>query len=844
MSNMTLTPLIFEFESYQFNPSEKRADFFYAVKFSEGEGLHFKETLVFPDAVPFNAVPEQALQRILQGLHLMLGISYYKTYCPKKISIPYLLSFKEAEFWNAVYKKGLGEFYYRNGLSLDNAPEFYGQETKNRESLRIVVQDRALLGIGGGKDSIVAAEALKSSNYAFTSFVVETQKASEIINQVVTAVDRDALIIKRVLDEQLFQSLPGAYNGHVPISAIIAWIGLLAGVLYGYKYVVVANEQSSNFGNVEYEGMEINHQWSKSSEFEILFQEYVAENITADVVYFSLLRQFSELRIAKLFTKFPQYFDKFSSCNRNFSIQKERPEHSLWCGECPKCAFAFLMFAAWMDQTALLKIFSKNLLEDRDLTPLFRDILGFGDIKPFDCVGAFDEAKAALFLASKNWGNTYIIRNFLPRIENSENLVKNSMRTVRADTIPTKFRFIGMEKVLILGYGKEGKVSERFIKKYYPAIEIGIADKTQGEDYLGKQAEYDIVVKTPGIPKALVAVPYVTGTNLFFAYNKRPVVIGVTGSKGKSTTASLIFAMLQQGGKSVRLAGNIGIPALETVLEDYPADEMIVLEMSSYQLDDCEFSPHIAVITNLFPEHMNYHGSETAYYQAKKRIIKFQTEQDFFVYNQNDKMLQLWADEVCSQAVPFDEAAVLPETMLLQGAHNKANIYAAATVAKLLGVAADKIKEAVETFRPLPHRLQCVGNYQGIDFYDDAISTTPESTIMAIRTVPNVKTILLGGEDRGYDFTLLEKEIREANIENVVLFPETGKRMLLSKEGLNVLETKDMREAVAFAYKYTPKGAATLLSCASPSYSLWKNFEEKGDLFQYWVKELGDSSKI
>ncbi len=173
----------------------------------------------------------------------------------------------------------------------------------------------------------------------------------------------------------------------------------------------------------------------------------------------------------------------------------------------------------------------------------------------------------------------------------------------------------------------------------------------------------------------------------------------------------------------------------------------------------------------------------------------------------------------------------------LLGFHNVKNIQAAIQVTRLLNISDSAIKTAIKNFKSLPHRLEPVGIYNGIQFYDDAISTTPESTIMAIRSIPKIGTIFLGGTDRGYDFGELEKTLKTYNIRNIILFPESGSRILKSRTGLNVLETKNMKDAVDFAFKNTPNGQVCLLSTASPSYSVWKNFEEKGSEFQKYIKQ-------
>lgn len=398
-------------------------------------------------------------------------------------------------------------------------------------------------------------------------------------------------------------------------------------------------------------------------------------------------------------------------------------------------------------------------------------------------------------------------------------------------------------KILILGYGKEGQATERFLKKYVPAAEIGIADKNLSPDYLEEQKNYDLVIKTPGIPKRLVTKPYITATNIFLA-NTNNMVIGVTGTKGKSTTVSLIYSIIKQAGKAVHLIGNIGQPMLNEMLKKIGKNDIFVCEFSSYQLDDIKYSPHIAVVLDLFPEHMNYHGDIKSYYRAKKNIIAFFTSKDYFVYNPRFEELKVWAEETICRTIPFEQnIPIKDEDIPLIGEHNKENIKAAVTVAHLLNIENDVIVEAIKKFKPLPHRLQMIGKFKKIIFYDDAISTTPESTIFAIKSLKDIGTIFLGGEDRGYIFDELVKTIFDYKIPNLVLFPNSCNKIFKIIE-LNklqplprLLKTKSMEEAVKFAYKYTPQGKICLLSNASPSYSLWKNFEEKGDQFQFFVKK-------
>ncbi|MFA6422167.1 MAG: UDP-N-acetylmuramoyl-L-alanine--D-glutamate ligase [Candidatus Buchananbacteria bacterium] len=831
-----IKPKYFEFTSYKIEPVKNRISFGYKIEFLNSKPLLFTEILEFPKPFKLDKIPAQLLKNSLANLHLILGISYFKLYCPPEFKMKYKLNKEGADFWHAVYQKGLGEFLYQNKLDPKIIPQFPSQKKSEFESVYYQRKSRSLVGIGGGKDSLVVAELMKENKMDFTGWIVETNFDSQLIKNVISKLDIDSLKIKRLLDRKIFEKHPDSFNGHIPISAVLAFIGVLTGIIYDYKNIVVSNEYSSNFGNIKYKGLEINHQWSKSAEFEKMFQDYCKKYIAQNVNYFSALRPFYEIRIAELLSKYPKYLSTFSSCNRNFKISGHSDK--LWCGECPKCIYTFLLLSAFLSKEKLVKIFGKNLFDDLKLLSLFKDVLGWGKMKPFDCVGTFDEARAALYLAKDKYKNESIVKELSKfEIKNPEQLLKKVFGTYQSEAkMPTAFKFLGIKNVLIVGYGNEGKVTKKYLSQKYPKLKIGIADQKDGDNYLKKQSDFDLAIKTPGIPKEKISIPYTTATNLFFSQIKN-LTIGITGTKGKSTTASLIYDILKTAGKKVRLLGNIGNPMLEVLSKPIDPKEVFVLELSSYQLDDLEFSPNIAVVLNLFPEHMNYHGNIDKYYIAKKNIINYQGSEDYFIYNSKFLGLKEWAKDSAAKKVIFEKESLNFDSKLL-GEHNKSNILAAAKVAKILKISDTIIKRAVLNFQPLPHRLEFVGEFKKIKFYDDAISTTPESTIMAIKSLPKIGTIFLGGEDRGYDFKELEKEVIKAGIKNVVLFPETGKRMFKNGGALNILRTNKMEEAVKFAYKNTKPGEICLLSTASPSYSLWKNFEEKGSEFKKAVKKL------
>lgn len=397
------------------------------------------------------------------------------------------------------------------------------------------------------------------------------------------------------------------------------------------------------------------------------------------------------------------------------------------------------------------------------------------------------------------------------------------------------------KKILIVGYGIEGKSVEAFLKRKIPRVTIGITDQSSGPYYLEKQHEYDLAIKSPGVKKSLITIPYTTATNIFFA-NIQNKIIAVTGSKGKSTTTSLIHHILITSGKKSHLVGNVGVCALELLMSPINKSDSIVIELSSYQLDDIGYSPHIAVITSIFPEHMDYHGSIDLYYSAKKKILSYSSPDDIVIFNSKYEYVKQWMRSVSCKKIDVRGLLLGEVQTELIGEHNHENILLAYATTKELGISHLQTLNAISTFKSLPHRLEKVGMYNGILFYNDAISTTPESTIAAINSLSSIDTLLLGGQDRGYNFTQLVDRIMQSSISNLVLFPESSEKMhkILQSRSINtfnILKTDKMKEAVSFAFKHTKKGCICLLSTASPSYSVWKNYIEKGNMFKKYIAE-------
>ena len=285
---------------------------------------------------------------------------------------------------------------------------------------------KVLVGIGGGKDSIVALELLK--DYERTGFILETGKEYSVARDVVKVAEVPLSLISRTLDPKIYEGIPGSFGGHLPISIIYAFLGVLEAAISKQAYLVVGNEYSSSFGTIVENGEEVNHQWSKSVEFETIFQAYVKENLTTDITYFSLLRPFMKFAsLNNLPNWAKKYFETFSSCNRNFAHTHDGKR---WCGECPKCASAFY-FCPLFASVRSVENFPKNLFTETSLLPLFKDLLGFGTMKPFDCVGTFEESQVALARSREMWGDTLVLQELMSLLDQkvlSTEVLKSSQR--------------------------------------------------------------------------------------------------------------------------------------------------------------------------------------------------------------------------------------------------------------------------------------------------------------------------------------------------------------------------------------------------------------------------------
>jgi hypothetical protein len=383
--------------------------------FDQGEELI--ERVRFPAAPAVSADRKHAFEAALKLLHLVAGVSYYKAGVPPTIELadgP--LDDATADLLDALYLHGLAEFAYRNGLDLRGRIAFpRSGAIAEKAAAALHLPQRTLVPIGGGKDSLVAVEAIKHVGGQATAVWVGT---SPLIAACAERTGLPTLNIQRELAPGLFElNRLGAWNGHIPVTAVNSAILAVAAILYGYDSIAFANERSASAATLEYEGQQVNHQWSKGHAFETLLGDWLHSHVAADLNYFSLLRPYSELAITRAFAKLTPYFDVFSSCNRNFKILGPKPADR-WCGHCPKCHFVFLALAPFLPKPRLLAIFGRNLLDDDTQAAGFDALLEYRDHKPFECVGEGAEARAAMYALSQRpeWQEDALVARFRSEI--------------------------------------------------------------------------------------------------------------------------------------------------------------------------------------------------------------------------------------------------------------------------------------------------------------------------------------------------------------------------------------------------------------------------------------------
>lgn len=431
-------------------------------------------------------------------------------------------------------------------------------------------------------------------------------------------------------------------------------------------------------------------------------------------------------------------------------------------------------------------------------------------------------------------------------------------------------------KVAILGYGSQGKTA----CEYWGGLghDITVCDKDTsldlpanvksklGADYLKGLDDFDLIVRSPSVhPKEIkeannaeIYNKVTSVTNEFFKVCPSQNIIGVTGTKGKGTTSTLVAKMLEAAGKRVHIGGNIGTPPLELLKNDIKFDDWVVLELANFQIFDLRYSPKIAVCVMMVPEHLDWHTDVEEYYNAKKPLFRNQTETDIAIYYAKNEFSKAIASESPGELIPYyhEPGAIIDNDdviidgqnicavseIKLLGKHNWQNVCAATTAVWQISQDVDAIRSVITTFSGMEHRLELVRELQGVKYYDDSFGTTPETAIVAIQAFAQPKVVILGGSDKGASFAELAKAVAGNNVSKAVLIGVTAPKIKeqLDKIGFDnyVLGPDKMPKIVDLAKSLAQPGDIVLLSTGCASFGLFKNYKDRAEQFVKAVNSL------
>lgn len=442
--------------------------------------------------------------------------------------------------------------------------------------------------------------------------------------------------------------------------------------------------------------------------------------------------------------------------------------------------------------------------------------------------------------------------------------------------------FLAGKKVAILGFGKEGKSTFNYIRKHNPGFKLFVLDRNEnlieenpflrgdmltrviaGYTYLDSLKDYDVIIKSPGISLKDIDISRfeqnITSQIQIVLDCYKSQIIGITGTKGKSTTSSMLYKVLKDQNVDTLLLGNIGVPVFD-YLDDIKDSTKVIIEMSIAQLEFIKTSPHIGVILNLFEDHLDHAGSVEHYHECKMHIVEYQSRIDYAVYCEDNVALDnlIKAKRIDSQIIKYKFATGkhdsdtiycddnyiyyknkpiynVNDDRNLIGRYNLNNVMAVLAVVNILGLSNNIASKSINEFKPLEHRLEPVGTYDGVTYYNDSIATIPEATINAIESLGIVNTLIFGGMDRGIHYEELVEYLKNSSVENLICMPDTGYKIGSQITNKNVYKAENLEQAVDIAKRITKKGMICLMSPAASSYNQFKNFEEKGTRFKELV---------
>jgi len=439
------------FETFRFLAREIDDRGRVSLRYALDDEIEFVERFELPEGTRVSDADRERVDGILSLLHWAAGVSYYKAAAPPRVECEAGAPPPAAgQLLDALYSEGLGEFAFTNELPALPRPQFPTGAAVPSAASKDGASGRTLVPIGGGKDSVVALDIVRRVGAEPALFSVGD--AGPIARTAAVA-GLEHLIVRRRLDPRLAElNRAGALNGHVPITAIVSCAAILTAALGGFGAVAMANERSASHGNVSWDGVDVNHQFSKSVRVEGLMRAALAE-LGAEVDYFSVLRPASELAIARAFARMTEYHGAFSSCNTNFRLDSSAPAQS-WCCDCPKCRFVFLVMAPFSEPDHLRSVFGRDMLDDEAQLEGFALLAASGGLKPFECVGEEEESRAAMRMLAEDprWSGHSVVRRLaaevLPRFRPDDGLPAEALalsddHSVPAALMPTVRAILG-----------------------------------------------------------------------------------------------------------------------------------------------------------------------------------------------------------------------------------------------------------------------------------------------------------------------------------------------------------------------------------------------------------------
>ncbi len=902
------TKFVYQDFHYCVGPAGLHISFDFALTGDDEVPQHTFHPKALIEARPFlhmQKLPKASLDMLVFHIGMIELISYWKCACPPIVVVkPYCLNGQQVAFWKKLYFNGLGEFFYTNGIDA-REQDFMTLSSCAVQGLQPISSpfleptqphDDHIVPIGGGKDSVVTLELLGggrcSAEYCSPSqrplpLIMNPRGATiECVRQAGYSLN-DVIVIRRSIDPYLLElNRQGFLNGHTPFSAMLAFYTLLASALTDARCrIALSNENSANESTVK--DSAVNHQYSKSLEFENDFRNYVAQNLSSSFKYYSFLRPLSELQIAMLFSHYPHYFDVFKSCNAG-------SKQDIWCGKCAKCLFAYIILSPFIAPERLNAIFGHNLLDDVDMRGFFNELRGLTECKPFECVGTVDEVNSALSITYFKWyadaaQRPLLLRDFEPSpvltpldtVGLQHNLPDSELSSLSSTLHHTStgvqfyryrqlFNMLAGREILIAGYGREGKSSHELLQRLFPSRQFDVAQNDEEIVAALRQRHYDLILKSPGIPASrfdgLCDPATISSQTDIFLRLYGDQTIGVTGTKGKSTTTAMIYSILRADDRPCLMAGNMGLPLFD-IINSMTADTWVVAELSCHQLEHIHRAPAVSVLLNLYQEHLDHYRNYDAYCMAKMQIALRQQSGDIFFCNESDdagRYLHSMRKALPGSVEPFSQTLALrclAEKGLhlsIAGDHNIMNAYVAMLVALHLKVKPVLIFTTLVNFRGLEHRLERVADVDGVIYYNDSISTIPQTAIAAVEALQDVDSLILGGFSRGIDYKPLvdaffDTQSRCYRISTLVLLGSAGKAIYdlyeqcLAEAGVAAPQREiwshfdsdySMEEAVRFCATHTAKGKICLLSPAASSYDHYKNFEHRGADFKHIVNDI------